>query len=368
MTSLGGRTERLFHDLTATERGLMVLQAWKRGEREDPKVRSTIRERADVLAFNHLISVMNAANTRMGLYVIELAHAVDLLGMELQWLQALDMWSDDVTWLGTFILFHGRTMITESEHQALIDADRAQWTPLQALAEEMVEDFDDWTPEELEVNADGEEVVRDVAWKRRVAQFERQLRQLVRDGTLKGRTTKGGISVEVGSFYDWRGRAPVVFPDWGPPFEVRPDEESEDVRRTQVLIEHVRTILQTTPRTLLTRRIEKRTEAEQNALPFDAGKEAWDRMLTVKAEQAGRRWREIGAVEVVFAEVGDREFAGEAPELPYVRATMDAATAKLEASRKVLGAMGKEFEFEQPTEGDLKAAREMYADVLARES
>ncbi len=367
MTTLGGRTDRLFQDLTPTERGVMVLQAWKRGEHEDPKVRSTIGPRADVLVFNHLIAVMNAVNTRMGLYVIELAHDVELLAMELQWLQALDQWSQDVAWLGTFILFHGTTPITESEHRALLDAERSEWTPVPALAEEMVEEFDNWTPQELELNADGEEVVRDAAWKRRLTQFERQLRDLVLDGTLTGKNTKGEVSIERGSYGDWRGQAPLVFPDWGPSFEVRPDDEAEDVRQTRVLLDHVRTLLQATPRTLLTQHIKERDENDHRDSPFDTGKEAWDRLLTRKANHASRRWGEIGAVERVFTEIGDREFAGEAPELPHVRATMDAAKVKLEAARKVLGAMGREFEFEQPTEEDLKGARELYSDALARE-
>ena len=56
MSRVDARTDKLFRDLTTTERAVMVLQAWKRGEHEDPLVRSTIPTRYAGLEFNRLIA------------------------------------------------------------------------------------------------------------------------------------------------------------------------------------------------------------------------------------------------------------------------------------------------------------------------
>jgi hypothetical protein len=39
------RTDRLFSALTAKERGLLVLRAWKEGRKPDAQIRATIPDR-----------------------------------------------------------------------------------------------------------------------------------------------------------------------------------------------------------------------------------------------------------------------------------------------------------------------------------
>src|SRR5690606_11772143 len=59
--SLDSRLSRLSPVLTAQERAVLVLEAWKDGKPEDPGWRSQMpREQAH--AFNQLIDLMNAAN------------------------------------------------------------------------------------------------------------------------------------------------------------------------------------------------------------------------------------------------------------------------------------------------------------------
>jgi hypothetical protein len=288
--------------------------------------------------------------------------------MELHWLQALDLWSQDVGTFAMFISAYGKTPITESDYRALVDAERARLAPVAELAEEMLEQYDEWTVADLDRDEDGEEVVTDAAWERQRGRFERQLRALVSDGTLHGKRTKAGVVVEIGSFCDWRGEAPLVFPEWGPEYEVRPDSERRAVEREATWLERIVEIVRTAPRAALGRRAEEMLKAEGEPAPFPTGQEAWERITHFKAAEARQRWRELGAVEAQFAAVGRAAFGGEEPELPVVREAIDGTRAKLDAARAALGAMGEAFAFEEPTEEDLKAAQEMYETAVEKET
>ncbi len=50
MSVRGSRIEKLYPALTARERGILVLQAWKRGTEEDPLVRRSMPPRPEVSA------------------------------------------------------------------------------------------------------------------------------------------------------------------------------------------------------------------------------------------------------------------------------------------------------------------------------
>ena len=76
------RVDVVFQDLTAKERGLLVLRAWKEGKDEDPSWRSTMPA-WQVLDFNRLVRLMNAANQSLALYVYALSQEVEKLSLRL---------------------------------------------------------------------------------------------------------------------------------------------------------------------------------------------------------------------------------------------------------------------------------------------
>ncbi len=314
MTRLDARTDRLYADLTATERGIMVLQAWKRNAKEHASVRATI-PREQIREFNHLIAVMNAVNSRLGLYVIEIAHAADLLAAETEWLMALNLWSNDVAYLGLMLETYVPMPITASEHQKLVDAERVRFAPVGQLAEAVVEQYEDWAPADLEHDEDGEEVVADVAWERVRGEKERELRGLVTAGKLPGRRTRKGLAIEVGAFYDGLGHPIPVWPEWGIQFDVRPDDEREAVDRGRERIAEVQEVLASNPMLQLRRRMAEKQGCSPLDLPFDP----FQQMLVLRAMTAVTRWRELRAVEALFERVGDGEFDGEDPTLPVRR-------------------------------------------------
>jgi hypothetical protein len=85
------RTAKLYSALSARERALMVLQAWKEGREEDPEVRRTAPD-SQVPAFNDYIDLMNAVNERLGRYAAVLRTRVEQLGLICGWLATIRAW------------------------------------------------------------------------------------------------------------------------------------------------------------------------------------------------------------------------------------------------------------------------------------
>ncbi len=112
------RVDKLFSALTAKERALMVLRAWKDGGEEDRQVRSTTPN-SQVAEFNRLIEVMNGVNQWLGPYLLLLRANVEQLGLLDGWLMTMLFWSDTAAELGIYIFRHVPEPITETEHKKL---------------------------------------------------------------------------------------------------------------------------------------------------------------------------------------------------------------------------------------------------------
>jgi hypothetical protein len=113
------RMDKLFSALTAKERGLLVLRAWKAGDgEEDRQVRSTMPD-SQIAEFNELIEIMNGVNERLGPYILLLRATVEKLGLIVGWLATLDLWGDQAFELGSFIFRLVPEPITESDYQRL---------------------------------------------------------------------------------------------------------------------------------------------------------------------------------------------------------------------------------------------------------
>src|ERR1700674_887060 len=112
------RIDKLFSALSAKERALLVLRAWKDGGEEDLQVRSTIPD-TQVAEFNRLIEVMNGVNQWLGPYLLLMRALTRQLGLIDGWLSTMILWADGVADLGYYIFRHTPEPITKSEYAKL---------------------------------------------------------------------------------------------------------------------------------------------------------------------------------------------------------------------------------------------------------
>ena len=113
-----GRLYKLFLALTAKERALLVLKAWKEGGDEDRLVRSTMPDDQGP-EFNRYIELMNAVNQRIGVFVIMERILVDQLSLRYGWLLTLKLWAMQDLHLACAFFARWREPIGESEHRVL---------------------------------------------------------------------------------------------------------------------------------------------------------------------------------------------------------------------------------------------------------
>jgi hypothetical protein len=116
--SVNTRADKLFPALTARERAVLVLRAWKEGGREDRQVRATM-PLGQAAEFNRYIDLMNAANEGLGRYLVVLRAQAGQLGLIDGWLATIKLWSIHSFALGTFIFRFCPEPITSSDYERL---------------------------------------------------------------------------------------------------------------------------------------------------------------------------------------------------------------------------------------------------------
>jgi hypothetical protein len=227
--STDGRLDRLYPALTAKERAILVLRAWKEGGEEDPLVRRTMPSQQGP-EFNDYIGLMNVVNGDLATYILLLHSVVANLCTKHGWLLTLGLWRGNAMNLSAYIFFHTKEPITESQHVRRLQEARSKNVPVRELAEIVVERCEDWDEADLDSHFDdGEPVVTDEAWERVQREKEREIARLVRGGVIKGTGKGTRLRANAGSFYDWLGEPVPVAPDWGVSFEVSPDAEGDNV-------------------------------------------------------------------------------------------------------------------------------------------
>jgi len=112
------RADKLFSALSAKERALLVLRAWKEGGEEDREVRATTPVN-QIDKFNHYIDLMNSVNERLGHYLLVLRANVEQLGLINGWLATMRLWDLHAFELGLFIFRNVPEPITESDYAKL---------------------------------------------------------------------------------------------------------------------------------------------------------------------------------------------------------------------------------------------------------
>jgi hypothetical protein len=93
--SLDQRLSRLAPALTAQERAILILEAWKDGRQEDPAWRLHM-PREQTSAFNHYIELMNQANVVLGKIIGVISFQAEALEQREAWLVGLTLWQEHI--------------------------------------------------------------------------------------------------------------------------------------------------------------------------------------------------------------------------------------------------------------------------------
>jgi hypothetical protein len=349
------RLDRLYPGLTAKERALLVLRAWKGDQEEDVQVRRTVPQ-SQAPDFNHYIHLMNAANGDLALYIVVLNGVADKLGLKSAWLASLQLWGIRVWELATYIILHTNEPITESEHRRLVEEARAEWVPLADLAETLVEGYDGWTEADREpAEDDDEQVVTQKAWNRMLAQKKAELSRLVEEGVLAGRRSGRRLLVNNGSFYDWLGHPVPVRPDWGTSYDVLPDDQAESLKKTRLRAQKAIAASPTSPiLEFLEEKLGRRVTERQ---------ERWDEAMAALRQSLLEGvpwcWQELRAVEAVLDEVA-QEFDGEDPLLPPVREVLNKTHQDLVELHPLLSFVDVQVDLPEPDEERVEFLRQRW--------
>ena len=306
--SIDARLDKLAPALTAKERAILILRAWKEGVPEDPLIRSKMPAEQG-LEFNHYIGLMRGVHDLLSLYTLILDQSLSLLSARYGWLLSLHLWALTTTDLAGYIAFHTKEPITRSEFGRLLKAARGEMMPAIQPAQILAERYPGWADEDLEPQeGDDEPLVKPAAWKRMCREKEQEIARLVEQGVLVGTRKRWRLYVNAGSFYDWLGEPTPVFPDWG--FEILPDRKAGEVRRLRQAREAAREALTHVPLSLGEDLVGRKLgHSPEDSTRTNRVAEA---VGTTLREGIQMRWRELLEVELVLDEIAP-EFDGEHP-------------------------------------------------------
>ncbi len=239
--SIDARLKKLMPVLTAKERAILLLQAWRDDTPEDPSWRATMPP-GQVREFNYLIDLMNGAMIHMAAYITVVELLIEKMEMKMCWLVALKLWEEQIQMISRAVRIGLNEPITQSDYDAEQRRLNETWVPVEELAELLTEEHTGWQREDYdEADGDDEPDISDAAWERVFAEKERDLRRLVKAGTLTGKGRGANLSIQEGPFNRWAGRSTVPAPEQVLGYEVRPDADQgcveREVKRRQWLYE-----------------------------------------------------------------------------------------------------------------------------------
>src|SRR5262245_55778270 len=135
--SIDARLNRLTPALSARERGLLVLRAWKEKTAQDPAWRETMPP-GQTAEFNRLIDAMNVANHQFAFLITILEKEAEKLELKVSWHFCLRLWQVNLAEINVAASIVAREAITASEYRTrLADAD-AEYVSVANLAYDLV--------------------------------------------------------------------------------------------------------------------------------------------------------------------------------------------------------------------------------------
>jgi len=341
MSATVRRLDRLYPALSAKERAVLVLKAWKEDRETDPAVRYSMPQ-AQAAEFNRLIGLMNAANFHLGRYVLVIELLLGQLDLRYAWLATLRLWGMQASSTADYIGLYTKDPVTESEHRRLLEKERARMAPLSELAELLAERCYD------------EEQGDDAAWDKVLREKKAEIQALVQSGVLVGKQRGKRLLVGVGSFYDWLGEPVPLHHLWGRAHEVFPDDEAEEVYRLRKA------------RRDIAERLARAPYLDAFSLPDrrSKGKAKQGRTMAEVAEvletrlrgDLAQRWKELRATEVVLEEARE-EFGGEDAAHPELRQSLGECKLKVQESLEGMERFGLPVELEEPDQEPVEQVR-----------
>lgn len=346
MTGGEGRLNKLYPSLSAKERAKLVLSGLKEDTEEDPLVRSKMPS-DQAYEFNRLIHLMNGVNLRLAPLVLLIHEGLATVSQRLGWLSTLRVFEDTANLVALFLFVHVKEPVTESEYAKAREKTEREWIPLQELAEMEADGHDEWKPEDLLVE-DGEELITWEAWDRVKAYNAAQLRKLARQGTLKGRRSRGGLRIQASSYYGWKGEEVPVRPDRCLHYEIVPDSQRSEARR---LRQEQRDLLEAL------RPFDARVPSEEDG--EGAGMDRLGGILKAKIIEALQHYHpHLQAVAKIIDEVAE-QFDGEDPCQPEVRDLLRRTEEELSACCEQAASMLEPFELPEAGEEEIEGTRRL---------
>jgi len=340
--SIEQRLNRLAPVLTAQERAILILEAWKDGKPEDPAWRHTMPPEQSH-AFNRYIDLINQANRELALVIGMLERMAAELELREAWLVTEVLWQEhleEIRWTMEQTL---QEPITASEYAAKAEAWRAQWLSLRELAEIAAEDYDGWTDADLEqVEGWNEPVVSDAAWQRVAAEKERELRGLVAEGRLAARGEGKRLKVQLGAFDDLIDRPSRVFPDDYSSYRILPDDQAAEAEQERQGLQRLQNVLN------------GGLPGKQDALGLPA--KLSELMRPTIARLLISCWVQVRTVEIILDEIAG-EFSGADPLKPDLREELEETKQRLLTLQEHLLYLRMEVVLREPLEEEVEELR-----------
>lgn len=341
--SIDARLTRLMPTLTAKERAILILRAWKARTDEDPLWRRTMP--ADQSKeFNRLIGLMNVANIQLGHLVTFLEKEVEKLELTDAWLFTLLLWQEHVTAIEFSASVVAREAISQSRYQLLQAELAKEYVPLGELADELVAERRAWGDDDLEdVGWTTEFIVKPDSWQRLSDAAADEIREAAGEMETKGKGAS--LRIKRSSYSRWLGQPVKPRPEWAAEYQVLPDEEWFPVAVNNRSLQHLRQALQTIP---LDRIVEAPAERGLGRLI--------DALATKQQRSLEMRWSELCALEVVLAEMSEH-FNGEDVLRPVFRERIDWAKDTIKRLIRLCSVCDREPQLGKPHQEDLHAWR-----------
>lgn len=322
MSTIDRRLSRVAARLRPQERAAAIIHSWNAGQHADPLLYDarTAQEKGEL---GDLLTLARDVHDTLSEEVRALTLVVAIIEARCGTFASMWRHQRDVDALGWYVLVNTPEPITEADYAARVRAKAATFVPVRTLAEDMVNGVED--AEELDLT--------DREWARRVREEEARLRGLLAEGCLVGKASRRKASIELGSYYRWRGLAVPIEPDFGLAFQRLPDKQQEQVARRRAQRERVR----------------------DRYAGLEALNAERQELAAEIADNIGESWRRLRAIELVLEEV-TVELGGQPPLEAEGCAMLVAAKTRLAELAGVLEGV-LPAPFEEPDEDDLEHVR-----------
>jgi hypothetical protein len=314
--SLRADLDKMTRGLTAYERAVLILRAWKAKETEDPLWRHTMPQ-AQVAEFNRYINLLNACNMQIAFMITVIEKEVEKLQMKWAWLLTLEMWQLNLAEIDYLAAIVARETVTQTSHDALVAQQADDYVTVGNLAREVAGWERAWSDDDLHQLGSWPDnlVVKDDVWERLCKEAEGRLREAVEAGELKAKGTGARLKIRWGSFDALLGRAPSAMPAWAAAYDVVPNERAAQAAADRTTLKHLRDAIERSP-------MERMADGPSLAQAIEDVRESL--MFGISM-----RWLDICELETVLREVAE-DFGGEDPLKLVLREVLEKSKQELE--------------------------------------